>query len=381
MVKVKGTAKLFPPDEDREISILAQFADYLSPEVRAVEVDDNGLITAVSTDPEEDDTQFVTYLPFSMVAECLANCRTIRYSQLQELDRLAPGVDLSVYRDEFGISQKVAFKFNPFDKLLRKQMAWDELNLLKNLPPHPNIVPFDRVVLEDEESRVIGFTTKYIPGGTLDDPEIPFRFEWMQQLTSLVDFLNLELGIRHQDIAPRNLLIDPETHGIRLFDFDWAAHGNMRFSHDRDDVSGVVFTVYEIITNDTRFTSIPHSARNLDMVQGIQEWTCNRKLDADVSTFRNFLNAWIATRKSDCDFERYLNAPRRLTWPDLPTAPDYNVPFELGTSPDGEPIRTTGPRLRRVAMKEGQYCFRWERLPQNRLMNKTKANGQVLADI
>ena len=72
-------------------------------------------------------------------------------------------------------------------------MAWDELNLLKSLPPHPNIVPFDRVVLEDVESRVIGFTIKYIPGGTLDNSKQPFRFEWIQQLTQLVDFLNLDL--------------------------------------------------------------------------------------------------------------------------------------------------------------------------------------------
>lgn len=196
MVKVKGTAKLFPPDEDVEITILAQFADYLSPEVRAITVDDDGLLAGVSTDPEEDDTPFVAYLPFSM-AESLADCRTIQFSKLQELGRLGPGVDLLSYEDEFGIPQKVAFKFNPLEKLQRLQMAWNELNLLKSLPPHPNIVPFDRVVLEDVESRVIGFTTKYISGGTLDNAKVPFRFEWLQQLTQLVDFLNLELGIMH----------------------------------------------------------------------------------------------------------------------------------------------------------------------------------------
>lgn len=96
------------------------------------------------------------------------------------------------------------------------------MNLLSKLPPRPNIIPFDRIVLEDVESRVIGFTTKYIPCGTLADadPKRPFRFEWLQQLTQLVDFLNLELGIIHQDIAPRNLLVDPETDKIILFDFD-----------------------------------------------------------------------------------------------------------------------------------------------------------------
>lgn len=86
MVKVKGTAKLFPPDEDVEVPILAQFADYLSPKVRAITVDDDGLLTGVSTDPEEDDTLFVAYLPFLIVGS-LANCHTIQYSKLQELDR------------------------------------------------------------------------------------------------------------------------------------------------------------------------------------------------------------------------------------------------------------------------------------------------------
>ena len=165
-------------------------------------------------------------------------------------------------------------------------MAWDEVNILKSLPPHPNIVPFDRVVLEDRESRVIGFTTKYNPGGTLADPtnlKIPFRFEWLEQLPQLVDFLNLELGIMHQDIAPRNLLIDPDTNKILLFDFNWAVSGKERLLDSRDDVTGVVFTLYEIITNDTHFTSIPHWDRHMDMVQNRSEWTYNREIDSDIS--------------------------------------------------------------------------------------------------
>ncbi|GAB1205055.1 hypothetical protein APSETT445_003722 [Aspergillus pseudonomiae] len=295
MVKVKGSAKLFPPDEDIEIPILAQFADYLSPEVRTVTVDDDGLLAGVSTDPEEDDTPFVAYLPLS-VAGSLADCPKIQYSDLQELDRLGPGVNLSSYEDESGIPHKVAFKFNPLDKPQRLQMAWDELNLLKSLPPHPNIVPFDRIVLEEVESRVIGFTTKYIPGGTLDNTNVPFRFEWLQQLTQLVDFLNLEL-----------------------------------------------------------------------------EWSFNRMLDSDVSKFRKFLNDWVASRKLDGGLERYLNAPNQLTWPDLPTAPDYQVPFELDRNADGEPIWATGPRFRRTAMEKGQYCFFWERQPQNKSLNQAKS--------
>ena len=371
MVKVKGTAKLFPPDEDVEIPIFAPLADYLSSEVRAITVDDDGFLTGLSTDPEEDDTLFVAYIPFAM-AESLAGCPTVQYSKLQELDRLGPGVDLSSYEDESGFPRRVAFKFNVLYKQLRLQMAWNELNLLKSLPPHPNLVPFDRVVLEDVESRVIGFTTKYISGGTLDNTSVPFRFEWLQQLTQVVDFLNLELGIMHQDIAPRNLLIDTDTQNIRLFDFDWAACGKERLLDNRDDVTGVVFTIYELITNDTHFARIPHWDRDMSMVQSMPEWTRNRELDSEVSTFRDFLNGWVATRKSERYMERYFNAPYRFTWPGLPVAPDYNVPVEHGTTLDGKQVWETGARYKRTAIEKGQYCFNWERPPQSYLLKKAR---------
>jgi len=33
---------------------------------------------------------------------------------------------------------------------------------------HPNLVPFDHIFIDDVESRVLGFTTTYLPRGTLD---------------------------------------------------------------------------------------------------------------------------------------------------------------------------------------------------------------------
>ncbi|KAJ8062784.1 hypothetical protein OCU04_008041 [Sclerotinia nivalis] len=370
MIKLKGTLKVLPPDENKGNLILAQFADYLSPEVRAVQLDDDGLICGVSQDSEEDERILVPYPPFSTV-KSLAGCRTIKHSQLQELDRLAPFVDLSSYEDENQNTRTVAFKFNVLSKPLRLEMAWNEINLLKSLPPHPNLVPFDGVVLEDVESRVIGLTTKYIPGGSLGDSKIPFRFEWLQQLTQVVDFLNLNLGIMHQDIAPRNLLIDPDTHKLLLFDFDYAACGMKRLMEGRDDVFGVVYTLYELITNDSHFAKVPHWERCIDMVQNIPEWNSNRELDADVSVFREYLNDWVKKRQSGGIMEQYLNAPNRPTWPDAaPTSHDYDVPFEHGISWDGVTNWMTGPRLVRTAKKLGQYCFEWQRPPQSRLTKK-----------
>lgn len=108
MIKVKGTTKLFPPDGDIELSILAPLADYLSPEVRAITVDDDGLLTELSTDLEEDDTMFIAYPPLSL-CESLSDCRTVQYSKLEELDRLGPFVNLLSYEDESGIPQRVAY--------------------------------------------------------------------------------------------------------------------------------------------------------------------------------------------------------------------------------------------------------------------------------
>lgn len=73
MIKVKRSAKVLPLEENQECLILAQFADHLSPQVRSITVDDDGLLTEVSMDPKEDDTLFVAYLPFLMI-KALPRC-------------------------------------------------------------------------------------------------------------------------------------------------------------------------------------------------------------------------------------------------------------------------------------------------------------------
>jgi hypothetical protein len=125
--------------------------------------------------------------------------------------------------------------------------------------------------------------------------------------------------------------------------------------------------LYEIITGDEQFVRIPHHERTIALMQDIAEWPCNRKLDADVSVFRNFLNEWVAKRSASDDMERYLDAPHRLDWPDMPTAPDYDVPFESERNQEGEVIGRMGPRYKRNARATGQYIFNWERPLQSRL--------------
>ncbi|KAJ5718594.1 hypothetical protein N7488_004240 [Penicillium malachiteum] len=73
--------KFFSPEDDAETSIFARYWHYLSPEVRQITIDKDGLLTGISTDPDIDETEFTAYMPFSF-CEHLANCPKIYFSQL-----------------------------------------------------------------------------------------------------------------------------------------------------------------------------------------------------------------------------------------------------------------------------------------------------------
>ncbi|KAH7167919.1 hypothetical protein DER46DRAFT_625606 [Fusarium sp. MPI-SDFR-AT-0072] len=168
-------------------------------------------------------------------------------------------------------------------------MSWKEMNLWMRLPRHPNIVPFDQVVVDELEG---------------ENKSRVFKLKWLQQLIKVVDDLNLEYGIAHQEIAPRNLLIDEPKDSIMLFDFNFATRINCpspgegeSYIEDRNDVKGVIFTTYEIITQDDSLRSIPHQDQNLDNL-GLK-WVKHPevKLDHPVESYQLMLKEWRERRE------------------------------------------------------------------------------------
>ncbi|KAM0228216.1 hypothetical protein ACHAPO_010864, partial [Fusarium lateritium] len=217
--------------------------------------------------------------------------QTIRRNELEELDRLGPDADLVayppgtdefvqkvyhqrwevfVYEDNRLTNEQAVFKYYSMWQYARA--SWKEMNLWMRLPRHENIVPFDRVVIDEIEGGVVGFTSVYVPGGSLEDNKSGvFKLKWLQQLIEVSDELNLVYGISHQDIAPRNLVVNETTDCIMLFDFNFAARINHppeegeAYVKARNDVKGVIFTAFKIIT---RNDSVRDSAARMAEEEG-----------------------------------------------------------------------------------------------------------------
>lgn len=243
---------------------------------------------------------------------------------------------------------------------------WHEINLWIRLPKHPNIVPFDSIIVDELEGQIVGFTTTFVPGGTLDENKSrPFKLEWLRQLIGVVDFLNLDLGIEHQDVAPRNLLVDETTEKILLFDFNFSARiGKGAYSEHRNDVKGVLFTVYEIITRDAELRSVRHEHQDVSKLE-TSSWTKHPDvlLDHPVSEFRKVLDEWCKKRRSGRQVNIYTAAPNFLDWPPLPDPPLSEV--ERGYPPNmvKEPVKLYDWR-RTELLEKGKPVLNWQRPPQ-----------------
>lgn len=112
----------------------------------------------------------------------------IRRSQLTEIDRLGLQVDHTTYEPTPGTTKHVVFKYYFNEGNI--PMFWHEINCTLRIPKHPNIVPFDRLVVHsatpDGPEKVVGFTTIFIPGGTVrDNVSRVFTLNHLKQLITV----------------------------------------------------------------------------------------------------------------------------------------------------------------------------------------------------
>ena len=156
-------------ENDLAIQCLSKNIDTIQPRVYGIHVSPDGCVLSSSTDLDDDETT-CPHFPSLDEVQRPEGVQTVSRSELREIQRLTPNVDLVSCHDK-----KVVFKYYFLYQFLHK--VWNEMNLWMRLPPHPNIVPFERVVLDGIHGRIVGFTTLFIPGGTIEDTTRVFKLD------------------------------------------------------------------------------------------------------------------------------------------------------------------------------------------------------------
>ncbi|KAK0654853.1 hypothetical protein B0T16DRAFT_339469, partial [Cercophora newfieldiana] len=234
--------------------------------------------------------------------------RSLLRSQLVVADRLQPGVDKVEYLpdgDGDGDGQQLAvFKYNPHSSGTE---TWHEIQVLAQVSGgggHAHILPIDALVLEEVTGQgVVGFTSRFVPGGTLDERR-QFKRKWLHQAMAVIDHLNLQRGLSHQDIASRNLLVDPDTDALLLFDFghSWpvaSGHGRETLTSSRNDPKGLLVAVYHLVTRDPRFDVYYLHDVDETPLEDRARWKKHPdvELDCDLDTLFDELIAWVRQRR------------------------------------------------------------------------------------
>ena len=199
-----------------------------------------------------------------------------------------------------------------------------------------------------------------------------------------VDDLNLKYGIMHMNIKPCKIVINCETWQIQIFDFDFSQRITPGLSYlGRDDVSGVLFTIYEMITGDEnprmdyleKAPSDPHLSNNIEKIEWVKQPTI--RLDHDISEYRKIACDWAAKRRQEDVAKRAAQSPQRIDFPDL-SCPPLKPSVWLMRDGTEEIVQIFSTRSVEDMKNLGEYYIRWQRPAQVDMKRHTRilANGK-----
>ncbi|KAK3295269.1 uncharacterized protein B0H64DRAFT_394744 [Chaetomium fimeti] len=373
-------------DEEVIFEALENLIDDIPADVVHIAVSRDLELLSSSTNYESD----WTMIPFYPSPTDFPPVPTVRRSQLTEIERLGLQADHTTYEPTPGETKHVVFKY--YMNQGNVVMFWNEANCTLRIPRHPNIVPLDRLVV-DSPGRgpevVVGFTTPFIAGGTVsDNVSRVFTLNHLRQLTSAIDYLNLSLGIVHGDICMWNLLIDPGTDDLKIFDFNLGAklgweggknhRGAFRYDEHRNDVKLAIFTLYEIITRDLSFReeNHPHELDSSTILE--MDWKQHPEVrleeGVEVLEYRRVLEDWAKSRGTS-DIQDYKQAPESIDWPPLPQFPLLGVGWAKSRE---------AAQMRQSMVRWGEPFLKWERPPTSHLPlpagQRLLATGEVVGD-
>lgn len=150
-----------------------------------ITVSDDLELLSFSTSVDDDSTKIPFY---PSPADFPQQLPKIRRSQLVEIERLGLQTDHTTYEPASGETKHVVFKYYINEGNI--PMFWHEINCTLRIPKHPNIVPFDRLIVDSATAggpeMVVGFTTPFIAGGTvMDNISRVFKLRHLEQLITV----------------------------------------------------------------------------------------------------------------------------------------------------------------------------------------------------
>ncbi|KAJ4288339.1 hypothetical protein N0V88_007377 [Collariella sp. IMI 366227] len=223
-----------------------------------------------------------------------------------------------------------------------------EITELNRLSAHVDAVSYPRV-------------EKAVSGGDLDtNPNRPFKLKYLKQLMQA-------FGIGQQDVASRNLLIDPAPDNLVLFDFDIAATGGkIKLGHYRE------------------MTQELHELDETELLTGPEKWVKHPdvKLDPglDAADYYNEVMWWVRARVAQ-PIESYTEMSQHIAWPVcLGDAPEHLQSYNRGFADkhnlpliECAPTHGVLPRMAlldrpRLLLATEQYAAEQEDPPQERIL-------------
>ncbi|KAK0724994.1 hypothetical protein B0H67DRAFT_454092, partial [Lasiosphaeris hirsuta] len=332
----------------------------LPPDVVALDFDASGNVVWNSTDPQSQPPIPTGYYP-SVVEYHLPPpaLPVVTRSQLAVVAHLGLGVD-KVVQD----GKEATLKYHPFAGIRgARDRIWSEIQILARLPPHPNLLPIQSLVVEELTGLgVVGFTRPFISELALDQQRF-FKLRWLREILSVVDLVNLEYGISHQNISAPSFCVNPDTDSLLLLDFNHSAELSSRFDRpERNDIKAVFLMVYFFITRDPNLdyhsdTYLPiQDVSDMETASRRENWIKHPhvELDDEVSVFYDELMAWVR-RRGNAELQP---APirHRIELPEKPKGPHDEVSF------DDHPVTLVGHGSSDAyRIRAGRPVLTWQR--------------------
>lgn len=296
-----GPRRLVGRQDGVQYAILERHIHRVSSDTKTISVDDNGRLKRLAPDLPRDIARFspqytldgVVRPPFD--SSLFHGWPTIPFRQLTEVNRLDGGVDLVRHPDYPG--QLFVFKYALIDMDMGR--LWNELLVLASLPAHPSTVPFHKIVVSDVDSRIIGITMEFVDGGGFQhvDQSLPFKLKWLKQLTEVLDFLHLKMGIVHGSLSIGNLLLDLQTDSLRISGFGHAKEASLKRA--QNELQQARRLVHELVTKDrpppTTFgLGVPPVG--LVTTNEMPGWPAEGVVDCIPAALREHVDTWIGQR-------------------------------------------------------------------------------------